>query len=329
MFVLRRARALVALLVVVLALWAFAGPIAARGVEPGLKVAFFGDQGLTPEARAVLRLVRDEGADMVLHLGDFDYADDPDAFEAQIDRVLGPDFPYFAVIGNHDVKAWPAYQAKLEARLRRIPGAACEGALGTMAACTYRGLFFTMSAVGIWPEGGGPADAVAERPAHVRFIAERMAGSDARWKVCAWHKNQHAMQVGRKRDETGWGVYEACREAGAIIATGHEHSYSRTHLIKAFGERPVVASRDATLSIDKGRTFVFVSGLGGRSARPRLGRGVPDPWWAAVHTRDRGATAGALFCTFAPGGRQGRADCAFKAVNGDVIDRFGLVRPGD
>ncbi len=35
-------------------------------------VAFFGDQGLSDDARAVLRMVVEEGADLVLHQGDVD-----------------------------------------------------------------------------------------------------------------------------------------------------------------------------------------------------------------------------------------------------------------
>ena len=42
-----------------------------------LRVAFVGDQGLGPNAIAVLELIKDEGAQMVLHQGDFDYKDDP------------------------------------------------------------------------------------------------------------------------------------------------------------------------------------------------------------------------------------------------------------
>ena len=45
-------------------------------------MAFFGDQGRGANARAVLELVKREGASMVLHLGDFDYDDDPAAFDA-------------------------------------------------------------------------------------------------------------------------------------------------------------------------------------------------------------------------------------------------------
>ena len=99
---------------------------------PDLTVAFFGDQGLPPRSKAVLRMVKAEGAHMVLHLGDFDYADDAKAFDDQLNHVLGDNFPYFAVIGNHDAKAWPAYQRKLRARLKRIPGVKCEaGPRGT------------------------------------------------------------------------------------------------------------------------------------------------------------------------------------------------------
>ncbi len=314
----------------VLAVAACAVPAGAGEVGPDFKVAFFGDQGLTDNARSVLRMVKAEGAKMVLHLGDFDYHHDADAFDDQLTQILGADFPVFAVMGNHDVKAWPAYRRKLQERLRRVPGAICDGDLGTRAACSYKGLFFALSAVGIWPDGGSPADAVAEQPAHAAFIANALARSPARWKICAWHKNQNAMQVGLKADETGWQVYETCRRAGAIIATAHEHSYSRTHLIAAFGDRPEIASTESTLRLARGRTFAFVSGLGGHSARPLYGGKIDkpvDPWWAAVHTRDHGATAGALFCTFAPAGLKDIADCAFKTIAGDVVDRFRIVAP--
>ena len=307
-----------------------AGPAAAVAaeIEPDLKVAFLGDQGLTPDSKAVLRLVKGENAHMVLHLGDFDYADNPDAFDMQINEILGPDFPYFAVIGNHDRKMWDIYQDLLEARLKRVKGAECEGEFGTRAACTYKGLFFILSAVGITePEETRPKDGDKSQ-VHTAYIEDMLARAKSPWKICAWHKNQTAMQLGTKKNETGWGVYEACRKGGAIIATGHEHSYSRTHLIGAFGDPPVVASRDKTLRLEKGRTFAFVSGLGGRSVRGmsehRESKKI-DPWWAAFYTRDQDATAGALFCTFSPGGQKQRANCYFKAINGEVPDRFKVI----
>ena len=40
---------------------------------PDFKIAFIGDQGLGKNAEAVLRLIKSEGAQAVLHQGDFDH----------------------------------------------------------------------------------------------------------------------------------------------------------------------------------------------------------------------------------------------------------------
>ena len=130
-----------------------AGLSAGPSTTPGLKVAFLGDQGLNANSKAVLQLIENEGADMVLHLGDFDYADRPDLWDQQITDILGANFPYFAVIGNHDVKKWLStggYRQKLQERLARV-GATCTGEVGIKAACRYQGLFFLLSGVGTWP----------------------------------------------------------------------------------------------------------------------------------------------------------------------------------
>ena len=82
-----------------------------------LRVAFIADQGNTAESIAVLNLIKHEGAQMVLHQGDFDYDDDPDAWDRTISNGLGDNFPYFASIGHHDMKAWNGYQEKLYDRL--------------------------------------------------------------------------------------------------------------------------------------------------------------------------------------------------------------------
>ena len=251
---------------------------------------------------------------MVLHQGDFDYEDDPDRFDQLITDTLGPDFPYFASLGNHDVKAARGYQAKLRARLERVEGAECEGDLAILAACSYKGLFFVLSAVGV--KGmGSPAR-------HAAFLSQELAASPAPWKICSWHKNQRAMQVGDKEDETGWGVYEACRRQGAIIATAHDHAYARSHLIEKFADTPRVASTGDVIEITKGRTIAFVSGISGQSIRPQK---LAGSWWAAIYTATQNADPGALFCTFNPGGRRDRARCYFKTITGKIPDRFELI----
>ena len=96
-----------------------------EGAGP-VTVAFIGDQGVGDDARAVLELIRGEGADMVIHQGDFDYKNDPARWDRQIDETLGEGFPYFASVGNHDVREWDGYQARLAARLGACSEAGCR-----------------------------------------------------------------------------------------------------------------------------------------------------------------------------------------------------------
>ncbi|MDA2912747.1 putative Ig domain-containing protein [Acidobacteriia bacterium AH_259_A11_L15] len=292
--------------------------IIGRPTAPNLKVAFIGDQGLGPDSEAVLQLIANEGAQIVLHQGDFDYSDDPEAWDSQINKILGASFPYFASIGNHDVAAWSGYQQKLEARLAKIPEASCTGDLGVQAACSYRGLFFLLTSPGTMGEN------------HDIFIRNELAADHAVWSVCSWHKNQQEMQVGGKTSEVGWESYEECRKGGAIIATAHEHSYHRT--------RTLISTQDQTvdpdspepdkLQVDEGSTFVFVSGLGGRSIRDQK-RCLPGTFpygcnqeWANIYTSTQGAKFGVLFITFNVDGDPREAIGEFKNVEGVTIDTF-------
>jgi hypothetical protein len=287
---------------------------------PEVTIAFFGDQGLGPDAEDVLALVRDEGADAVVHTGDFDYENDPAAWEAQIDALLGPDFPYFASAGNHDESTFygrGGYQEVLEARMQRL-GIPWDGDLGVRSSFHFQGIFIVQTAPGSF--GGG--DEV-----HAPYIREALAADDSIWSISAWHKNMRRMQVGGKANETGWGVYEESRRGGAIVATAHEHSYSRTHLLAdmanqvvASTEGPLVlAADDPATPEDEGRSFAFVSGLGGHSIRDQE---IDGPWWASVYTSDQGARFGALFGVFNHQGDPNLARFYFKDVTGRVVDEF-------
>jgi len=288
---------------------------------PNFTVAFIGDQGSSSDALAVLSLIKSEGADMVLHQGDFDYLNNPNAWDQRINDVLGPDFPYFASIGNHDVPAWNGYQVKLAERLTRIQGANCTGDLGVKSSCRYQGLFFILSGVGTMGSG------------HESYIRDELAQSDAIWRICSWHKNQRNMQIGGKGSETGWGVYEACREGGAIIATAHEHSYERTKTLISMQNQSIDPEwpDPQQVRVAPGASFVFVSGLGGNSVRDQE-RCLPStpPYgcngeWASIYSSNQGATHGALFCSFNVAGQSDQAYCYFKDIGSIVPDEFTIT----
>ena len=255
---------------------------------------------------------------MVLHQGDFDYTDDPDAWDGLISNVLGADFPYFASVGNHDVDAWSGYQTKLYERLSRVPQASCTGDLGVNSTCTFNGLFFILSGVGTIGSD------------HETYIEDKLAQTKYPWRICSWHTNQREMQVGRQDNHTGWGVYEACREGGAIIATGHEHSYARTKTLVEIESQTIDPNWPQLneVRVAPGSTFVVVSGLGGRNIRDQ-NRCLPTtpPYgcngeWANIYTSDQGATDGALFCAFNVNGRADIAECYFRDVDGNTPDQF-------
>jgi hypothetical protein len=316
-----------AILAAAFALAVVVAPIAhAEPTTPeNFKVAFFGDQGLGLDAVAVLDLVAGEGADAVVHMGDFDYANDPAAWEAQIDATLGADFPYFASAGNHDADSFygpGGYQERLEARMTSL-GIVWDGDLGVQSSFEYGGVFFVLTAPGDFGDGDG---------FHDLYVRDQLAASPHLWRVSGWHRNMNALQVGGKSDDTGWGVYEESRRGGAIVATAHEHSYSRTHLLASFPTQ-TVASTQAPLALaaddpatleDEGRTFAFVSGLGGRSIREQqLCLVTPCDFWASIYTSDDpGATYGALFGVFNYQGNPRQARFYFKNVNGEVVDDF-------
>ena len=285
--------------------------LAGTQVEPDTVVAFLGDQGLTQNSRKVLRIAKDAGAQIVLHAGDLDYVGEPDAWEAMITEELGADFPYLVAVGNHDRDDWDAYEAHQAARLPRTPGVSCEGRIGVAQVCTFRGLEVLISGVGV--RGFGTKDE------HATFLAEQASASTHAWTVCMWHKNQAIMQTGGKHDETGWGVYEACREGGALIHTGHEHAYSRTHLMTGFSDEPTF--EQGPLVIQPGQTVAWVSGLAGVGVREQKREAAH---WASVWTKTQGAAPGVLLCTFAPDGRQDVARCVFRDVNGAEPDAFEL-----
>jgi hypothetical protein len=298
--------------------------LAQEATPANLKIAFIGDQALGSSPMAVLNLIKSEGAEAVLHSGDFDYADNPGAWDAQINSVLGPNFPYFASIGNHDELSWNGplgYQQYVIDRFNRL-GISWSGSLGLQSTFHYKGLFFVITAPGI---GSGFDNGRSDS-----YIRDQLAGDHSVWSICSWHKNMKLMQVGGKQDETGWPVYEEARKGGAIIATGHEHSYSRTHLLSSMINQ-TVASTSNTLTLTKGNTFAFVSGIGGHSIRDQL---LSGPWWASITAANclpgdavcqPNAKFGALFGVFNVDGQPNKAFFYFKDISGRIIDSFTVI----
>ena len=303
-------------------------------IMPNFKVAFIGDQGLNSDAEKVLDLIVAESADLVVVSGDFGYNEQdpatPRKWDSMMRQHLG-DILYVGSIGNHDVSHWSMYQYYLEQRLNEA-GICWSGDLGVNSHLSYKGLFIVLSGVGTL---GDNSDS---------YIRDSLAVDDSMWRVVSWHKNHIKMQVGGKETKVKWPTYEICRKAGAIVATGHEHSYSRTYMLTDLpdsagsstnpeydesrgqdmtngGSRNPIILQEGTA---EGSNFVFVSGLGGMSIRNKHHN---YGWMAETYTapEDPGVNLGALFIIFHVDGQPDKARGYFKDIDGDVIDEFEIV----
>eukprot|EP00735_Rhodelphis_limneticus_P004893 TRINITY_DN1654_c0_g1::TRINITY_DN1654_c0_g1_i2::g.17686::m.17686 TRINITY_DN1654_c0_g1::TRINITY_DN1654_c0_g1_i2::g.17686 ORF type:complete len:553 (+),score=203.65,Metallophos/PF00149.23/0.00074 TRINITY_DN1654_c0_g1_i2:35-1660(+) len=298
-----------------------ATPFEFKEVPANLKGAFFGDQGLGSEPAAVLNMVKNWGAEFIVHMGDFDYKSDPSAWMEQLNDILGPDYPYFAAIGNHDIMRWgdriirgdgysSMIQNRLDSQMTKNGDIQCSGEYGVKSTCNYKGILLALSGVGVRGDD------------HPEYLDETL-DNPAIWKFCNWHKNQRAYQVGDKHDEVGYEVYETCRLHGAVVSTGHEHSYGRTHLMADF-EDEVIANKDNTLVLEPGKSFAFCSGLGGHGIRDYDDEQKNKPHWAATAASDDGVQAGALMCEFNVNGDPRNAHCEFRDIAGRTWDSFNM-----
>lgn len=280
-------------------------------------VAFFGDQGINNNAVAVMNMIKDEGADMIMHAGDLDYIGEPDEWVAQIALVFPDDFPYFAVFGDKEegsLTGSGSYQEVCETRMNLI-GVPWDGSLGIQSSFTYNGIFFLQTAPGVAGSN------------HDTYIRNQLAANNNIWRVSVWHKNMRDLSPGLIGSSIGWDIYRESRQAGVFIITGDDHIYGRSHLLSSM-ENQVIASTSDTLvlvkddpatSEDEGRSFVAVSGLGGRGINDQRNF---DPVWASVYSRSQSARPGALFGVFNYNGQADLARFYFKDIDGNIPDSF-------
>lgn len=293
--------------------------------DPNLKVAFIGDTDIGTNFKNVLALVKAEKATMVMVQGDlcYNFAAASDWFtpaDAALDDGTTR-IPYFVSRGNHDWN-WEMANglgAGLDARLTKW-GVTPTDATPSKSnyAVVYKGLSMVF------------VDESETTPTRADYVKARLQSDTHIWKICSFHKNMRASNVGPKSDEMNWTVYDNCRAAGAIVAQGHSHTYSRSKTLvnDAILATDATKSLDATCSdpfalcVGPNKHFFFDASLGGVDTRSLTtakinGTPVVDmPHWAAKYTGDYGA----LFIEFNVDNDPKKARGYFKTIGGTVVD---------
>jgi hypothetical protein len=312
--------------------------------HPDLIVAFIGDQDnnftdpANAPAKKVLDLIVSEGAQAVVHNGDFDYENDPSGWVGMINTALGSNFPYYAVVGNHEAAASAAYLQAIQARANDIPQMRdyCTGTHGLATSCDFKGIRLVQSCVGLDEINAALCD--EDLPGPSEYIRQSLDDGNSIWRVCNWHKVQAQMSVSDNVDEVGWQPYNECMDAGAIIITAHSHTYARTFTLTDI-DNPTnkgqgVFGTASEMQVGAGKTFVLVAGIGGRGLYNVKTNPVPEAWWASYFTNNArlqsGSTQqvphtgrqGALFIKFNVGGDPRRAEGWVKDTSLQTLDSF-------
>ncbi|WP_394828179.1 metallophosphoesterase family protein [Pendulispora albinea] len=288
-------------------------PVAAATIptDANLKVAFIGDTASGEDFRAVLQLVKREAADLVMVQGDLTYdGETPPEWFTAIDAEINTSsskIPYFASKGNHD-SGWSQIGSGLKTRMSswNIPPENNDPTKKNYSV-VYKGLKVVMV-----------SDEETSSPSRADYINQRLSGDEHIWKICSWHKNQRATNVGPKSDEMGWTVYENCRKQGAIVAQGHSHTYSRSKTIVADSAQTVdsTCSGPFDLCVAPGKHFFFDSSLGGHDIRSKNSTVASKSYWGTTYT----GSFGALFIEFHVDGDPRKARGYFKTVNDVIVD---------
>jgi hypothetical protein len=216
--------------------------------------------------------------------------------------------PYFVSKGNHD-DDWPTVLGPgLKNRLANW-GITPEHNDPTTKnyAIVHRGLKVVMV-----------DDDETTSPSRAEYVNQRLSGDNHLWKICSWHKNQRATNVGPKTDEMGWQIYENCRTHGAIVAQGHSHTYSRSKTITNDATQTVdpTCSDPFNLCVSPGRHLFLDSSLGGVDMRTLDATWSAKSYWASTYS----SSFGALFIEFHVDGNARKARGYFKTVGGTIID---------
>jgi hypothetical protein len=292
-------------------------PPSGGATDANLKVAFIGDTNTGTNFKNVLQLIKNEGADMVMVQGDLMYSGATGSqWLSTIDNAINKSWPgstatvtipYFVSKGNHDAD-WAATIAPgLKSRMANW-GISPENGDPTTRnySVVYRGLKMVMV-----PDS-------ETSPTRADYVAGRLATDTHLWKICSWHKNQRATNVGEKPDEMGWPIYENCRKYGAIVAQGHSHTYSRSKTITNDTAQTVdpTCSDPFNLCVSPNRHIFFDSSLGGTDTRSLNTTYVAKPYWGATY----GGNFGALFIEFNVDGNPNKARGYFKTIAGTIVD---------
>ena len=318
-----------------------------------VRFAAFGDMGTTAAARSVSGLLARSRPDVALLVGDLCYANpgggasstpvDQRVWDAWFEQVRGSASrtPWLPAVGNHEIE--PGYgELGYDGFLARfaLPGGGAPGGPTTWA--VRHGPLALVALDGNdasyeIPRNRGHLGAAQDRWLDSTLAALRRDPSVAFVVVgfhhCAFSSNAaHGSDAGVRERWTP--LFD--RHGVDLVVNGHNHSYERTHPVRAGRPTRTAPSGAVVHPARDGTTYVLAGG-GGATTHPRTsttrstlhlagGRTATEAApWSAVRYTDHSLVLGDV--TPAGPGTPARLRLSAVRPDGTVVDRVTLERP--
>lgn len=318
-----------------------------------IKVALLGDTGAGRDFQAVLKVVKEERADIIMINGDLGYSATPAKWREALLKEIDPDTQLvIGSLGNHDfehgrhedyVAIFQTFRSSKNSLSTQCSGRERIQKERDITAldevCTFGNLTIIASGIGqIFTK-----DYFEER------LREKLTARPAgNWALVGYHYTLAAMNPGIKTNESSFKFFDLIRQFGAIGAQAHTHSVMASCPIDSEFKSNANPSCHPDFGADLNERFVgpgtgiyIDSSLGGMPARKRRRCQRPtdsgcthmvDLITKEGYTRADGLTKndfigrGAVFMQFNVGGDPKQARAYFKSTDGREVFSFNIRR---
>jgi hypothetical protein len=254
--------------------------------------ALVGDTSLSVDTAMLFSITSKLKPDLLVLNGDFDYISNPKRWKEFLTSYIDPsEISILAVLGNHDEYSYKDYQYEILHLMKQTSFYdTCDGIVGAQGSCVLRNkIRFVFSSPGQYNSGHDAS-----------LFINKTLYSNSFFPICIWHKNMKKLQMSSNTGESGYEVYDMCKDYGALSIASHSHSYGRTKPMTSFQFQTVDSNYNSSwknnVPIKKGSSIHLINGLGGRENQPDSEESMDQAWWENHFISERAHSA-VLFCT--------------------------------
>lgn len=200
-------------------IWVYGMPFASNAQNTAtISFGSVGDSGGSSNAQAVFSGVKNANLNFFLHVGDFSYDEQggPEGWPGWVRSIVGEDFPFEIVSGNHDDCCINSYTAGLPNKMGNLQGSYGKNYYFDYPASSPFARFIMISPALFDPDEQWLISAI-----------DGARTGNIPWVIVGMHVN--CITTGQKSCELGSSLMDLLLEKKVdVILQGHDHNYQRS-----------------------------------------------------------------------------------------------------